>query len=178
MSSYAGIGARKTPAPILNIMQDLATMLSELGYILRSGGAEGADSAFEAGSFSSQIFLPWDGFNGKKIKDSVSGGSRETVLEYLVPSFNEGLVKRFHPKSSALSSQGLALMSRNSYQVLGSDLRSPSDFVICWTPEGKKVGGTSQAMRIASFYNIKVYNLAIEKDHEDLMTMINFNHSI
>ena len=46
---YAGIGARKTPNHVLKYMELQGKLLAEKGYILRSGGAKGADSAFERG---------------------------------------------------------------------------------------------------------------------------------
>ena len=45
---YTGIGSRKTPENILKKFKDIATFLETKQYILRSGGAEGADSAFES----------------------------------------------------------------------------------------------------------------------------------
>jgi len=36
---------------------------------------------------------------------------------------------------------------------------TPSNFVICYTPHGKDIGGTSQAIRIAKHHHIPVYNL-------------------
>ena len=49
MPYYAGIGSRSTPSSILSIMTILGKTLAQNGYILRSGGAEGADKAFEIG---------------------------------------------------------------------------------------------------------------------------------
>ncbi len=49
---YAGIGSRDTPASILDLMTRIARRLSARepwGYTLLSGGAAGADSAFERG---------------------------------------------------------------------------------------------------------------------------------
>ncbi len=46
---YAGIGSRKTPPEMMSLMTDLAARLEEQGWILRSGGAIGADSAFQLG---------------------------------------------------------------------------------------------------------------------------------
>jgi predicted Rossmann fold nucleotide-binding protein DprA/Smf involved in DNA uptake len=46
---YAGIGARSTPPQILSVMTRLASKLEGMGYTLRSGGAAGADTAFERG---------------------------------------------------------------------------------------------------------------------------------
>ena len=43
---YAGVGARKTPAPVLGAMKDMATNLAGRGWHLRTGGAKGSDDAF------------------------------------------------------------------------------------------------------------------------------------
>jgi predicted Rossmann fold nucleotide-binding protein DprA/Smf involved in DNA uptake len=45
---YAGIGSRETPKDICDIMTQLAIKLANNGWVLRSGGAKGADrSRFE-----------------------------------------------------------------------------------------------------------------------------------
>ena len=49
-------------------------------------------------------------------------------------------------------------------ELKGDDLKTPSDFVICWTKDGKDTGGTGQAMRIATYYWIPVYNLFYPED--------------
>jgi hypothetical protein len=43
--------------------------------------------------------------------------------------------------------------------MLGSDLKSPVNMVVCWTPRGEATGGTGQAIRMARHYGIPVYNL-------------------
>lgn len=45
------------------------------------------------------------------------------------------------------------LLTRNGYQVLGKDLNTPSEYLICYS-NGK--GGTQQAIRIAEDININV----------------------
>lgn len=148
---YCGIGSRETPAKILSLMTEVATYLYLKKYTLNSGGAPGADNAFEAGvptDLFKKIYLPWDGFNNKKVNGT----------SYIIPPYNEILVKKFHPNFSALSKHGKLLMSRNSYQVLGDDLISPVQFVLCWTSDGKASGGTGQAMRICYDKEIPVYN--------------------
>lgn len=149
MKFYTGIGARKTPTDIIDLMTEIAMSLEKYEFILRSGGAEGADAAFEAGCSNKRIYLPWNGFNSK-YADSVS---------YTVPNYNEEWVEDYHPNTSRLSAKGYKLMSRNTYQVLGDDLNTPSKFVICWTKDGKASGGTGQALRIAKDYNIPIHNL-------------------
>jgi hypothetical protein len=146
--AYAGIGSRETPKEVQTKMTEIASRLSLLGYTLYSGGAPGADTAFELGSTDSTIFLPWSGFNAH-VGD---------YGEYVIPPKNLDFVNRFHPKPSSLTSSGILLMNRNTYQVLGPDLKSPVDFVLCWTKDGKASGGTGQALRIAKAYNIPVFN--------------------
>jgi len=156
---YAGIGSRSTPETVLRTMQKLATRLSELGYTLLSGAATGADSAFEAGcTGTKEIYLPWAGFSGRSGTDYVDLPSTEgrRVAEIL------------HPGWKRLREPSQALMARNSHQVLGRDLRSPVDFVICWTPDGctteggrsRETGGTGQAIALADRWGVPVLNLA------------------
>ena len=47
--TYAGIGSRSTPPEVQAVMRTLANNLEYTGFTLRSGGAKGADSAFEHG---------------------------------------------------------------------------------------------------------------------------------
>ena len=56
MKYYAGIGSRKTPHDTCDLMTKIAIALDNRGYILRSGGAKGADKAFEAGSDTQEIY--------------------------------------------------------------------------------------------------------------------------
>ena len=49
--------------------------------------------------------------------------------------------------------------SRNCHQILGYDLKSPVDAVICWTPNGNVVGGTRTALMIAMRAGIPIFNL-------------------
>lgn len=144
---YAGIGSRETPPHILKHMQGLGRRFAASGYVLRSGGADGADKAFEAGcdelSGNKEIYLPWRFFNGN-----------ESPL-YEVSKEAMDLARRFHPKWSGLSHQSRLLIARNGYQVLGLDLNTPVDFISYWTPGGKILGGTGQALRIAKHYGIE-----------------------
>jgi predicted Rossmann fold nucleotide-binding protein DprA/Smf involved in DNA uptake len=57
---FTGIGSRKTPPEILAQIEKIAEIAAASGWTLRSGGAEGADTAFFAGcqrgNGSSEIF--------------------------------------------------------------------------------------------------------------------------
>lgn len=111
--------------------------------------AHGADQAFEAGSTKSEIYLPWLGFEGHESKLTYTNEARVMTAE-------------FHPNWNHLTSGVRSLMARHAHQVLGQDLKTPSDFLICWTKGGRMFGGTAQALRIANRYDIKVYNLGNE----------------
>lgn len=159
---YAGIGSRLTPPNILKTMKELAGAYALNGWVLRSGGATGADTAFEQGckehNGKCEIYLPWPGYN-------------DNLSEYANPpveAFYAAL--DFHPNSSAIMKNDAVwkLMARNVQQILGEDLQQPlSRFVLCWTPDGAergedttvKTGGTGHAIRIATVFNIPVFNL-------------------
>ena len=155
--TYAGIGSRKAPPDQLERMTRAAKRLASKGYTLRSGGANGADRAFEAGAGGKkEIYLPWKGFNGST--SSFVAPTRDAV----------DVAAAVHPAWVRLSPAAQKLQARNSHQILGEDLRTPCDFVICWTPDGAEsesertasTGGTGQAIALASRWGVPVFNFA------------------
>lgn len=160
---YAGIGARGTPIHILADMTNLARNLESCGWTLRSGGAHGADSAFEAGVAdprNADIFLPWRFFNNNP---SALHSIREEAYR---------MAELFHPAWDRCSSAARKFHARNCYQILGLDLNTPVRMVICWTPDGAVTGGTGQALRIAERFNIPIFNLALKEHDEPLNDFI------
>lgn len=116
---------------------------------LRSGGADGADAAFEAGAGDDkQIFLPWKRFNR-----NMSPLYTPSVDAYAVAS-------RIHPVWDRLSSGAKLLHARNVHQVLGPNLNEPSEFLVCWTMGGGVTGGTATAIKVALEHGVPVYNAA------------------
>lgn len=156
---YAGIGSRETPEDVLNLMSKIAGHLATEGYTLKSGGADGADLAFERGCDAvggkKKIYLPWKGFNNNKSD------------LYVIPDEAFHIAEKFHPAWDKLGRSARRLMARNVMQVL-EDFRDPAEFVICWTKNGKAMGGTGQAIRIADYYKIPIYNLKNDSDIERL----------
>lgn len=150
MIYYAGIGSRETPLEIQEYFTILGKYFAKLGFTLRSGGADGADKSFEIGCDKvkgrKEIYLPWNNFNG----------SGSDLIVYNSKAFETA--QRFHPYWHNLKDGAKKLQARNSHQVLGWDLETPSSFIICYTKNGKLVGGTAQALRIAKHYNIPVFN--------------------
>jgi hypothetical protein len=153
-----GVGSRKTPGEILGLMAQIGKRLAERGHVLRSGGAMGADRAFETGF-------------------RLAGGACEIYR----PEHAQGrpdafeLAGRFHPVWSRLPEKFQALHARNSFQVMGLDLKTPSDGLICWTPDGARshaersrvTGGTGTAISISDWAGVKVWNLAVKADLEN-----------
>lgn len=172
---YTGIGSRETPEDIKEIMRWIANQLYKKGYTLRSGGAPGADQAFEQGlaladsnrsaiQSKAEIYLPWANFeldNRTWISPRLSEPTEEA----------REFSKAFHPYWAGLSQGARKLMARNAHQVLGPDISKPvfSDFIICWTPGGKGQGGTGQALRIANEYNIAVWDMANDEHYDELI---------
>ncbi len=134
---YAGIGSRETPSNILSKMHKYAIRLQNNGYTLRSGGASGADTAFEYNITNKEIFKA----------DDCTIQAMELASQY-------------HPAWDRCNDYVRKLHGRNMMILLGADLQTPVNFVICWTPNGKITGGTGQAMRTAIHYKIRIFNLA------------------
>jgi len=163
MKYYAGIGSRQTSPEIMELMKEIASILEKQGWTLRSGAAQGADSAFASGvEKNAEIWIPWESFGAPH-----NPNHTYKVIQYNDAEANKS-VDQFHPSPKSLSSAARKLMSRNYRQIVGLD--SPnSKFVICWTPNGERKGGTSQAWSIADHYNIPVFNLAIDEDFEKIL---------
>jgi hypothetical protein len=156
---YTGIGARATPNGILLTMTSIARLLDRKGYALRSGAAQGADSAFEEGVelMEPEIYLPWRGFSSHNSKYTDPKPEAFAIAE------------KYHPAWGRLSPAVRKLMARNVHQILGWDLRVPSDFIVCWTADGKASGGTGQALRIGTACRIPIYNLYNDTDVKRLV---------
>ena len=150
--TYAGIGSRIAPPDILGLCVKIARHLRGDGWVLRSGHAIGCDQEFEAGAGRhSEIFLPWKDYEDQML---VQGKVRR------VPSLEAmQMVEQFHPNPSALSMSALRLHGRNCHIILGDDLNSPVDRVVCWTLKENR-GGTSFGIRLAKYRGIPVHNLA------------------
>lgn len=86
-------------------------------------------------------------------------------------SETERIASEVHPAWDRCNEWARGMHSRNCHQILGYDLQSPVDAVICWTPDGKIQGGTATAIRVALKYNIPVFNLGT-KDKESVLQSI------
>lgn len=156
------VGSRKTPSNVLNQFYLMAAILYSFGFTIRSGGANGADAAFEQGVLDHpysakvnrppmEIYLPWDGFNGKR-HDPDKGYYDASRLSFYDEATK--IAEELHPLGEALrGKQGVhKLHTRNIFQVLGLDLHMPSRQLWCWAPttsDGLVEGGTRTAVACA-----------------------------
>jgi len=173
MKYYTGIGARGTPDRIGKIMTALARKLDNDGFILRSGGASGADTFFEDGATHADIFLPWSKFNGR-MKPTV--GKKEFISKYSkeIASKAERLASEVHPAWDNCNGTVRKFHARNAHQVLGRLLDDPTEFVVFWAvPDGDQVkGGTNTAVQMAKNRGIPTYNLYDDEVEERIMKYV------
>lgn len=194
MRYYTGIGSRETPQHIIELMEKIAYILYFQGWSLRSGAADGADTAFEYGYRSAvwrhkmnaypmyvmplggaEIYLPWRNFLKNRVTDSILDWRSDFYYNFSedIEEQASKLVDEIHPAPHMLTYGARKLHMRNCYQVLGQDLNSPSSFVVCWTKGGKDIGGTRTAIMLARKYNIPVCNLGIEENEIIIRGLLN-----
>lgn len=186
MKYYTGVGSRSTPKDIQQLMTKIAYKLADKGYILRSGAAQGADTAFEQGCIEywqdseldwppmlANIYIPWQSFMTypEEFKDWYS------VLDRL-PNNKQAytIAETVHPAWDRCSRGAKALHARNVYQVLGEGLNNPSDFLICWAEtdkHGEIKGGTRTAWELAKSNGVRyLFNLYNQDDKQRLMRFV------
>lgn len=175
-----GIGSRETPQEDLEFLTKLGAATEARGWRGRSGGAGGADLAFEKGFKDPRnidVIVPWRGFlpmkmNEKQVSDYLgrqrpsSGPGAPVMLSGEKKNEAERIASQFHPAWDKCTSGAKSLHTRNVPQVLGLDLRSKTDLVVCYTIDGKATGGTGQAMRIAMNEGIPIANLKIPEERK------------
>ena len=208
--TYAGVGSRETPPEILAEMTKIAQELATKKYSLQSGGAIGADMAFEGKSYPKVLkagnadVVNKSGKVVLKANTEVKIGTKEYTDAYYVftDRTNNGRVtgldftkaesikgtksysafdvkdrdvdkkamaiaKELHPKFENLKSDfAKKLMARNNFQVFGSNLDKPVDFVLFYAKESKNPlrpeGGTGQAVEAARRKGIPTINMSEE----------------
>ena len=113
MRYYTGIGSRNTPQNICSLMANIAKKYANAGWVLRSGGAEGADTAFQNGAViahgKQEIYIPWDGFN-----QHYHGRTSLLVTDKIVLESAAKLASEVHPAWDRCSAAAKKLHIRNS----------------------------------------------------------------
>jgi len=174
MKYYAGIGSRTTPKDALLGFQSLGEELAKAGWILRSGNCDGADKAFQHGANSFepkegqttiQVFLPYEGYGGY---DAIKDG-HNYIMPPSTPEAYQ-IAEKYHPAWHRCNEGARRFHARNVEIILGHDLETEVEFVVCWCWDENK-GGTSMGIRIADSMYLPVYNFCkpddVEKFHND-----------
>ena len=186
---YTGIGSRSTPRSILDLMTEVGIYFGKHGITLRSGGASGADTAFEQGCDSvggpKQIFFPSQNFNGKLASNRpgtywMGGPFVDTQMALAEAEIIWNIRNNMPCIWKHLKCFTQLLMGRNTLQILGPTLQTPTKIVICWTKDGEAIGGTGQALSMAQSINeniklsyvIPILNLQKESHREAIVNVL------
>ena len=174
--AYAGIGSRQTPPAVLDAMARIAHALGNAGVALSTGGADGADQAFETGALRTRapltVHTPWPGYNGYRpgadARPSVNV-IRPRPADTLQGHTYADLARRHHPAWDGLRSRGVRALFVRNVSILAGALDADGDAlpvraVIAYTPNGlargRAAGGTGHTLRIAEELGIPAVNLS------------------
>src|SRR3569833_2811219 len=130
--AYAGVGSQETPTHIQVIMRHVGAYLASEGWTLRSGGANGADTAFEQGVNDfytttttnepigpwplmplKEIYLPWVGFNNNP--------SQLHPRNHPFSQQEMDLSAQLHPAWDKCSPSAKLMHQRNLRQMVGCE---------------------------------------------------------
>lgn len=176
---YTAVGSRDVPVQHITGMMRISARLRDLGWIFRSGKADGSDAIFQSGAqfhkladysgVYGEVYKPWNNFNTAPDSRDFVTESGYTLWDWWdidaskLPNWGQAQViaSTVHPAWDKLKQGAKNLHSRNCYQVLGKDLNTPSKFLICYAEtQGKSVkGGTRTAYELARSADIPCFNL-------------------
>lgn len=202
---YTAVGSRKTPTESAEYLSNCSSWLYRKNMIMRSGGAIGADSFFVHGVHlayistkwsqdlhaGSEIYIPWNDFNNNRHNAPQTG--KKTVftehrkiysLEMMdkdVVNLATEMARDIHPAWGMLDDASKKLHTRNVFQVYGSDLKTPSTFLICYAEQtstgkanGIPAGGTATAWRLAKKLGIECFNLSFPSHRDEFKRVVDF----
>jgi len=157
MRGYAIGGHRDAPEWALRLAAKCAAHALSEGSWLRTGGAKGIDEWAARGAAlvpnaggRLEIVLPWEGFRG------AAEGHPDANVWVISPAHLE-VCLRLTPEVGRKPQGVQRLMARNVGVLLGKDLKTPVDRVICYRV---RPGGTDHLVRCARMLGIRVYNIA------------------
>lgn len=184
------IGSRESSEEALARLTHVAQMAAEIGLVLRSGGAVGADSVVTKLHWARrEIFIPWKGY------ENFHHNPKRGI--YLLEKLPEKEVARklalqIHP-AEHLKESHTKLMARNIYQITGPekigidpdtykllegvDRAHLSRIVVFAAPTGRQgqvLGGTRLAVDFARKMGIKYYNVLKLKDYRIVVNFLEY----
>lgn len=150
---YVGVGSRKTPRDVLQLMRRISEQGMADEHVLRTGDAAGADLAFRESTMRKVVFGAHKFWFGTRemTYEGASWDKADAILHQIMDAK--------HYQNVKFKDYVHRLHMRNTFQVLGVNHTSPAKLLICWTPGGEMVGGTRTAILCAMLNEIPVYNL-------------------
>ena len=158
----------------VKLCHNVCTRLAQLGVTFTSGLCELGMDGIAQKAYSKAVDLGYanetqfevyvaDQYNIKK--SNLPRKHLAIVRNKSLIAETERIASEVHPAWDKCNEWARGMHSRNCHQILGYDLKSPVDAVVCWTPNGNVQGGTSTSIRIAMKHNIPVFNLGrFDKD--------------
>lgn len=155
-------------------MEHVAKLLNALHVTGLSGGAKNSDSVWARLVPTTVQILPYDGFNNLRQSDNF----KIVALENAPTEWREEaeeIARTHHPYGDTLRGFALQAHTRNVFQVLGLDLKSPVDmtiYVANETDAGKVSGGTATAVEISRSKGIPTFNLRKDSEYKALVALL------
>jgi len=170
--AVACVGSRTLDPSALALLTAIGASLVTAGWIVHSGGAQGADQAFARGAAHALgttvhpagglvIHLPWASYERAAADAAVrqSGGRALIDTQPFTPD-ERATALQFHPAPDRLSPAGITLMTRNVRIVRPQGLAAdPVHLVIAYPSNRLGGGGTGQAIRLAESFGIPIHDL-------------------
>ncbi len=173
---WTGVGSSTTPPDVQQTQTKIGECLARAGLILLSGGAVGSDSAFERGVGDKHLIF-YGNTRHKTLHGYASiprGAGRVLIEDGPLAQRAEQIVQHVlepdHWRNITRNPFVRNLIRRNVFQVLGPQLNTPTEFLVCWAkPEGDSIhGGTKSAYELARLLGIPTYNLIDGNDRARL----------
>ena len=182
---YAGIGTRgnkgKLPKGVKEKLAKIAKSLEKQGLTLRTGEGVGSDAAFKNAvkdSSKRKVYTKYHAAKNTWGEGKTSTGPQAfKIMVHTLPDVNDHVVLKngkLKVKNSGndVKTTTKQLYARNCFQILGGNLKSPVDFIVCYSPldeDGNPTPGTRYSLYLAKLMNIPVFNLAEEGAEEKFL---------
>ena len=157
---YSGIGHRNTPEKVRDMMTSIGSQLAQMGFILRSGNAIGADQA-------------WEEEVTRKMKEIFIINRKHSCPFGIIPKFTQEqwdfVVRHYHGGETDFIKQSeyvQQLFLRNLNILCGKHLDDKVDFVAYWHEGEHCDGGTGHTVAMAKTLEIPCFNIWSEKDQQ------------
>lgn len=194
---YTGVGSRNLTPSQLSLLEEIGKVMASKGFTLRSGGADGADIAFQKGACSvnptkTEIWIPWKTFNNLPLsQESLSQANYVTISQEQTEKAGQWLCDTgIMPWWSNCKQSVQKLHSRNVHQVVGRGKDEETSSGNCSSATLSKVciyaaeedekgnvkGGTRTAVMASRFLNIPTYNILIDEQRDKLLRLLRIDN--